>query len=202
MKTATRRGLTSQGTPDDTGSDSLGLLRPILVLRVGRGRDGILLCTHPVPDGPGPVAFQHIGPGPLLASSIAHGLATSIKRCHFGAMGASGIFPQSSEWRLPIMLAFDSICPSRLGQLILGTVAMKQILVGVVSVTVVFSNATNARSDSQIANFLRRQSHITCEMVRAYVKRLGLEQARAMALVAGMTADQERRAARCLERKI
>lgn len=42
-------------------------------------------------------------------------------------------------------------------------------------------------------------AHITCEMVRAYVAQVGLVQARAMAVSAGMTASQERRAKRCLE---
>ena len=42
-------------------------------------------------------------------------------------------------------------------------------------------------------------AQITCGMVRAYVAQVGLSQARAMALSAGMTAAQERRARRCLE---
>jgi len=42
-------------------------------------------------------------------------------------------------------------------------------------------------------------AHITCEMVRAYVGQVGLVQARAMALSAGMTAAEERRARHCLE---
>jgi hypothetical protein len=40
---------------------------------------------------------------------------------------------------------------------------------------------------------------ITCEMVRAYVAQVGVVQARAMALSAGMTASEERRAKHCLE---
>jgi hypothetical protein len=40
---------------------------------------------------------------------------------------------------------------------------------------------------------------ITCEMVRAYVAQVGAVQARAMALSAGMTASEERRAKHCLE---
>ena len=42
-------------------------------------------------------------------------------------------------------------------------------------------------------------AHITCDMVRAYVAQVGLVQARAMAQSAGMTADEERRAKRCLQ---
>ena len=45
-------------------------------------------------------------------------------------------------------------------------------------------------------------SHINCEMVRAYVGQVGLIQAKAMARAAGMTAAQERRARRCLAKKI
>jgi hypothetical protein len=42
-------------------------------------------------------------------------------------------------------------------------------------------------------------ARITCEMVRAYVAQVGAVQARAMALSAGMTASDERRAIHCLE---
>ena len=45
-------------------------------------------------------------------------------------------------------------------------------------------------------------SHITCETVRSYVARMGLEQARAMAEAAGMTATEERRARRCLADRV
>jgi hypothetical protein len=46
-------------------------------------------------------------------------------------------------------------------------------------------------------------SDVVCvEMVRAYVGQLGVMQARAMALAAGMTPAQERRAAHCLQEKI
>ena len=42
---------------------------------------------------------------------------------------------------------------------------------------------------------------ITCETVRSYVAQVGVAQARAMALGAGMTASEERRARRCLANK-
>jgi hypothetical protein len=42
-------------------------------------------------------------------------------------------------------------------------------------------------------------AQVTCEMVRAYVAQVGQVQARAMALSAGMTASEERRAIHCLE---
>jgi hypothetical protein len=45
-------------------------------------------------------------------------------------------------------------------------------------------------------------THISCEMVRAYVGQVGVMQARAVALAAGMTPAQERRAAHCLQEKI
>ena len=45
-------------------------------------------------------------------------------------------------------------------------------------------------------------AHVTCDMVRAYVAQVGLEQAKTMALSAGMTPTEARRAARCLEKKV
>jgi hypothetical protein len=44
-------------------------------------------------------------------------------------------------------------------------------------------------------------SHITCEMVRAYVAQVGLAQARAMARSQGMTASEEQKARQCLVHK-
>lgn len=41
-------------------------------------------------------------------------------------------------------------------------------------------------------------SMITCAMVRSYVARVGIGHARKMALAAGMTAAEERRARQCL----
>ncbi len=45
-------------------------------------------------------------------------------------------------------------------------------------------------------------SRITCEMVRSYVAQVGLEQAKAMAAAAGMTASEERKARQCLANKV
>ena len=45
-------------------------------------------------------------------------------------------------------------------------------------------------------------AHVTCGMVRAYVAQVGLEQARAMARAAGMTASEERQARRCIESRV
>ena len=45
---------------------------------------------------------------------------------------------------------------------------------------------------------LAQDQGITCEMVRAYVARVGLEQARALAVAHGITASQEQRARACL----
>lgn len=45
-------------------------------------------------------------------------------------------------------------------------------------------------------------ANISCETVRAYVAQVGVAQAKAMALSAGMTSAQERLAKRCLARKI
>jgi hypothetical protein len=40
---------------------------------------------------------------------------------------------------------------------------------------------------------------VTCDMVRAYVANIGVEQARAVAIAHGMTPSEERQARRCLE---
>ena len=45
------------------------------------------------------------------------------------------------------------------------------------------------------------EPQITCEMVRAYVKHVGSVQAKAQARAAGMTAEQERTAKKCLAQK-
>ena len=47
-----------------------------------------------------------------------------------------------------------------------------------------------------------KRSYISCATVRSYVAQMGLEQARAMAEAAGMTASEERRARRCLADKV
>jgi hypothetical protein len=41
-------------------------------------------------------------------------------------------------------------------------------------------------------------SHITCEMVRAYVAQIGLVQAKAMAQTSGLTEMEKRQAMQCL----
>jgi len=40
--------------------------------------------------------------------------------------------------------------------------------------------------------------YVTCDIVRAYVARVGITRARALAMAHGMTASQERAARRCL----
>ena len=45
---------------------------------------------------------------------------------------------------------------------------------------------------------LAQDRDITCEVVRAYVARVGLEQARTVAVAHGMTAAQEQKARACL----
>ncbi len=47
-----------------------------------------------------------------------------------------------------------------------------------------------------------RHPHVSCEMVRAYVSQVGLTQAKAMAQSAGLSASEQRRAMRCLEKNI
>jgi hypothetical protein len=50
-------------------------------------------------------------------------------------------------------------------------------------------------------NSLGTHSSINCAMVRSYVAQVGLEQAKAMAEAAGMSAAEEARARRCLSHK-
>jgi hypothetical protein len=59
-------------------------------------------------------------------------------------------------------------------------------------------HVTHSDSRSPIEN----HSHITCAMVRSYVAQVGLEQAKAMAAAAGMTAADERRARQCLAHRV
>jgi hypothetical protein len=60
-----------------------------------------------------------------------------------------------------------------------------------------------ARTVHQATRTVERQSHagITCEMVRAYVAQVGLAQATAMAVSAGITSAEKERAKRCLAEK-
>jgi hypothetical protein len=52
------------------------------------------------------------------------------------------------------------------------------------------------------ANDPGARSHITCDMVRSYVAQVGLEQAKAMAVAAGMTSSEEHRARQCLAHRV
>ena len=57
-----------------------------------------------------------------------------------------------------------------------------------------------ARTTHHVARAAESQSHsgITCDMVRAYVAKVGLAQAAAMAQSAGITSAEKERARRCL----
>ncbi len=80
-----------------------------------------------------------------------------------------------------------------------------QTLKNIVALALIFVIAASqvARAERPPQNLtLRRELRIKCEMVRNYVKQLGLEQAKVMALAAGMTPTQEHEAARCLQRRI
>jgi hypothetical protein len=59
-----------------------------------------------------------------------------------------------------------------------------------------------AQHGHALSNNLGDHSHITCDMVRSYVAQVGLEQAKAMAIAAGMTASEERRARQCLANRV
>ncbi len=67
-------------------------------------------------------------------------------------------------------------------------------------------NSRQARRDvrraPEPANDAGARSHITCDMVRSYVAQVGLAQAKAMAVAAGMTASEERRARQCLASRV
>jgi hypothetical protein len=76
------------------------------------------------------------------------------------------------------------------------------VLLAVMAFACAFMGEASAARVSENSSILRRPTHISCEMVRAYVGQLGIVQARAMALAAGMTPAQERRAAHCLQEKI
>jgi hypothetical protein len=63
------------------------------------------------------------------------------------------------------------------------------------------SFATPYRNYQRSGRAVRGESSsINCETVRYYVGQMGLEQAKALARAAGMTAGQEWRARRCLAR--
>jgi len=61
-----------------------------------------------------------------------------------------------------------------------------------------------ARNSHHADHYPAHASHsgITCEMVRAYVAKVGLGQAIAMAKSAGISAAEEERARQCLAKKI
>ena len=66
------------------------------------------------------------------------------------------------------------------------------------------ASPATAASNSAHRNLhgLRTRSRINCQMVRAYVRQLGLAQAEAMARAAGMTRSQERQAKQCLLKRV
>jgi hypothetical protein len=56
----------------------------------------------------------------------------------------------------------------------------------------------DVRRANEPANNPGAHSNITCDMVRNYVAQVGVQQAKAMAVAAGMTASEERKARQCL----
>jgi hypothetical protein len=56
----------------------------------------------------------------------------------------------------------------------------------------------DVRRANEPANNPGAHSNITCDMVRSYVAQVGVQQAKAMAVAAGMTASEERKARQCL----
>jgi hypothetical protein len=77
---------------------------------------------------------------------------------------------------------------------------MKSALLFLILVASVGPSLANPYRDYQRSGRSARgeSSSINCETVRYYVGQMGLEQAKALARAAGMTASQEWRARRCL----
>jgi hypothetical protein len=73
----------------------------------------------------------------------------------------------------------------------------KNLLLSLIFVALMSPSIASARNYHTV-----RRSHITCDMVRAFVAQAGLAQARAMADAAGMTASEERRAMWCLKNPV
>jgi hypothetical protein len=78
------------------------------------------------------------------------------------------------------------------------TAMKKTALIGLIVVTVAGPVMAKSHRVYQGQNNAGTHSSINCAMVRSYVAQVGLEQARAMAEAAGMTAADELRAKRCL----
>jgi hypothetical protein len=74
----------------------------------------------------------------------------------------------------------------------------KTALVALVLTTVTCPVLAKTHRVHQWQNNAGTHSSVTCAMVRSYVAQVGLEQAKAMAEAAGMTAADELRAKRCL----
>ena len=77
----------------------------------------------------------------------------------------------------------------------------RTFLLSLIASTCAFTGEANASRVSDNSSIIRQPTHISCETVRTYVGEVGVVQARAMALAAGMTLAQERRAAQCLREK-
>jgi hypothetical protein len=77
---------------------------------------------------------------------------------------------------------------------------MKSALLILVLVASVSPLLANPYGDYQRSGRAARgeSSSVNCETIRSYVGQMGLEQAKALARAAGMTASQEWRARRCL----
>lgn len=63
----------------------------------------------------------------------------------------------------------------------------------------VYRNARSSAHDDHTG--VTPRAHLTCDMVRAYVAQVGLEQALSAARAAGMTVSEEHDARHCMESK-
>ena len=77
----------------------------------------------------------------------------------------------------------------------------KTALIGLILVAAAGPVMAKSHRNYQQQNNAGTHSSINCAMVRSYVAQVGLQQAKAMAEAAGMTAAEESRARRCLSGK-
>ena len=96
----------------------------------------------------------------------------------------------------PRATQLSSICD----ELSLGAMMKKAALLALVLIAI--SYPAMARHRHAQGDTPSEQSHLTCDMVRAYVAQVGLAQAKAMAESAGATEADKRHAMQCLEKKV
>ena len=139
---------------------------------------------------------------PIIRSRYRHQCPAAISpiiRCGF----CRRCCPQVIEKPARIFWQFKKLVAPFDGQSSRGDGTVKsRVLLSAIVLACALTGEASAGRISENSSILRRPTRISCEMVRAYVGQVGVMQARAMALAAGMTPAQERRAAHCLQEKI